>query len=107
MAFVESSNFLSAGENFIKSGEPAKAQSAAVLARELLKQGAASDEFAQRLEALDAVIATTNKTTQWRQKANDEADGALKCVQLSEVSHSCAACLANGCYSCFTASLTS
>jgi hypothetical protein len=79
-------NCSGAGENFIKSGQPAKARSAAVLAREVLSKGAATDELTQRLEALDAEITAANKTLQWRQMAHDEADGALKCVQLSEVS---------------------
>ncbi len=84
-------HFSVVGENLIKAGEPGKALSSALLAREELERGIATDEFAPRLEALNAAIAAANKTAQWRQKANDEVDGALKCAQLSEVSDCCAA----------------
>jgi hypothetical protein len=70
----------------MKEGDPCKAQTTALLAREELERGNATDEFAPRLEALEAAIAAANKKTQWLQKANDEIDGALKCAQLSEVS---------------------
>ena len=58
---------------------------AAARARDELRVGGAIEEFAGRLEALEEALKAAAKAAQWRQKACEEMDGALKCAQLAEV----------------------
>ncbi len=76
-----------AGEKLLADGAADQAESAAARAREELRRAGAAEEFAARLDALDAAIGAAAKAVQWRQKAGEEIDGALKCVQLAEVRH--------------------